>query len=134
MPTPTSEVLEIRCEADIVAVRQCVRAKVSELKFSLIDQTKFVTAASEIARNTLIHGLGGKATVETLNVNGRPTLTIRFQDSGPGIADIELALSDGYTSKNGLGLGLGGSKRLVKGFEIKSNIDEGTTVTLTHWK
>jgi serine/threonine-protein kinase RsbT len=131
MPPPVT--LPIRASEDVVLVRQNVRARVVELGFSLVDQTKIVTAASELARNTLVHGGGGRATIEVLD---RPRSGIRmsFIDEGPGIPDIERALRDGYTSGGGLGLGLGGAKRLSNEFEIESRVGEGTRVTITRWK
>jgi serine/threonine-protein kinase RsbT len=105
----------------------------AQLKFSLVDQTKFVTAASELARNTLIYGGGGSLSLEMLN-GPRTGLRLTFQDHGPGIPDIPLALRDGYTTGTGLGLGLGGAKRLVDEFEIVSKVGEGTKITVTRWK
>ena len=105
----------------------------TKLGFSLVDQTKVVTAASELARNTLIHGKGGEMELITLN-GPRVGLRLKFQDHGPGIRDIQLALRDGFTTGSGLGLGLGGAKRLVNEFEINSQLGEGTTVTVTRWK
>ena len=128
------ETLPVRTSDDVVIVRRAVRTRATELGFSLVDQTKIVTAASELARNTLTHGGGGTAFLEMLNRNGRAGLRIIFEDKGPGIADIEIAMRDGYTSGGGLGLGLGGSKRLVSDFEIWSKPGEGTRVTITRWK
>jgi serine/threonine-protein kinase RsbT len=129
-----SERLPIRAPEDIVVVRQHVRKLALDLAFSLVDQTKVVTAASEIARNTLIHGKGGSATVELVERNGRRGLRAVFEDRGPGIADIDRALQDGFTTGNGLGLGLGGAKRLSNEFEIHSTPGEGTRITMTRWK
>jgi serine/threonine-protein kinase RsbT len=105
-----------------------------ELRFSLVDQTKLVTAASELARNTLDHGGGGQLRIEMLNSGTRSGLRLIFKDEGPGIPDVELALKDGYTSGSGMGLGLGGSKRLVNEFSILSEIGKGTEVTIVRWK
>jgi serine/threonine-protein kinase RsbT len=129
-----SDRLPINTTEDIVVVRQHVRKVAVEMGFSLIDQTKMVTAASEIARNTLIYGKGGWATVEMLERGGRRGLRAIFEDRGPGIADIDRALQDGFTTGNGLGLGLGGAKRLSNDFEIHSTPGEGTRVALTRWK
>jgi len=128
------ETLEIRTEPDIVSVRQAVRACSVSIGLSLIDQTKMVTAASELARNTLQHGGGGQARLEILDERGRKGVRVTFEDRGPGIANLELALRDGYTSAGGLGMGLGGSRRLVNQFEIHSEAGHGTRVTITRWK
>ena len=120
--------------ADVVAVRRRVRAWAMEIKFSLVDQTKIVTAASELARNALEHGKGGELEIAWL-VNGvRSGIRMRFSDQGPGIADIKLALTDGFTTGNGMGLGLSGSKRLMSDFDVESKPGAGTTVTATRWK
>ncbi len=129
-----TETLPIKDPADVVSVRQRVRAWALELKFSLVDQTKVVTAASELGRNTLEHGGGGEMQMEQLADGIRKGLRLRFSDKGPGIPDIKLALTDGYTSKSGMGLGLSGSKRLMNEFDIRSEPGEGTTVTVTRWK
>jgi serine/threonine-protein kinase RsbT len=126
--------LPIRSESDVVLVRQVVRKWAGELTFSLVDSTKIVTAASELARNTLIHGGGGTVRLEALAEGVRKGLRLTFEDQGPGIPNIELALQDGYTTGGGLGLGLSGSKRLVSEFEIVSRVGEGTRVTVTKWK
>ncbi len=126
--------IAIQTETDIVLVRQAVRARVVALGFGLVDQTKTITAASELARNTLIYGGGGIARFETLQAGPRRGLRVTFDDSGPGIADIELALKDGYTTGHGLGLGLSGARRLVNDFAIESRVGEGTRVTITKWK
>ena len=133
MVVTSSETLAVASEADLVTVRRCVRENAAKLGFSLVDQTKVVTAASELARNTLIHGRGGQMELSTLN---GPRLGIRltFEDTGPGIPDIDLALRDGFTTGSGLGLGLGGAKRLVNEFEVKSRPGEGTRVTVVRWK
>ena len=129
-----TETLPARTETDIVQLRQAVRKWSVELGFSLVDLTKVVTAASELARNVLIHGGGGSATLEVLSEGIRKGLRLTFEDQGPGIPDIELALRDGYTTGHGLGLGLSGSKRLMNEFEIDSRVGEGTRVTVTKWK
>ena len=128
------ETLPILAEPDVVRVRQTVRKWATELAFSLVDQTKIVTAASELARNVLVHGKGGSVRLETLHEGTRRGLRLLFEDNGPGIADIEMALRDGFTTGNGLGLGLGGSKRLVNEFDIQSKVGEGTRVTVIRWK
>jgi serine/threonine-protein kinase RsbT len=134
MTIERSEVLEVRTANDIVRVRQRMREWAVEAGFSLVDQTKVVTAASELARNTLEHGGGGTARVELLADGGRRGLRLTCEDTGPGIADVQLALKDGYTSRGGLGLGLGGARRLVSDFAIESRVGEGTRVTVTRWK
>ena len=126
--------LPVRAENDIVLVRQRVRVWSVEMKCSLVDQTKIVTAASELARNLLIYGGGGEVRLELLQEGIRRGLRVVFEDHGPGIADIPQALRDGYTSGSGMGLGLGGAKRLVNDFEIVSKPGEGTRVTITRWK
>jgi serine/threonine-protein kinase RsbT len=115
-------------------VRQIVRSWAIEAGFTLVDQTKMVTAASELARNTIDYGGGGTAHLELLNDAGRRGLRIAFEDHGPGIADIEKALTDHYTTGNGLGLGLGGARRLVNEFNLSSKVGEGTRVVITRWK
>jgi serine/threonine-protein kinase RsbT len=134
MPTPQTEVLEIRDSAAVVQVRQSVRTLAASLGFSLIDQTKVVTAASELARNTLEHGGGGTARLESVTVGLKKGIRLTFEDAGPGIPDIKLALTDGYTTGGGMGLGLSGSKRLVNEFDIATKVGEGTRVTITKWK
>jgi serine/threonine-protein kinase RsbT len=134
MTVERSDVLEIRTANDIVRVRQRMREWAVEAGFSLVDQTKVVTAASELARNTLEHGGGGTARVELVADGGRRGLRLICEDAGPGIADLQLALKDGYTSRGGLGLGLGGARRLVSDFAIESRVGEGTRVTVTRWK
>jgi serine/threonine-protein kinase RsbT len=126
--------MSIQSSADVVLVRQAVRQWAVELRFSLIDQTKIVTAASELARNTLDYGGGGTVKLEVLQDGIRPGLQLTFEDKGPGIPDIELALKDGFTTGNGLGMGLSGTKRLVNEFKIVSQVGEGTCVTITKWK
>jgi len=124
----------LRSEHDIVLARQQVRRLTQELKFSLVDQTKMVTAASELARNALIYGGGGKMEWEILAVEGRNGLKLRFADEGPGIPNLDLAMTDGWTSGNGLGMGLTGSKRLVNEFDIETKVGAGTRVTIARWK
>jgi serine/threonine-protein kinase RsbT len=133
MAVISTETMPVISEADIVTVRRCVRESVAKLGFSLVDQTKVVTAASELARNTLIHGRGGQMELATLN-GPRVGIRLTFEDRGPGIPDIDLALRDGFTTGSGLGLGLGGAKRLVNEFEVKSRAGEGTRVTVVRWK
>ncbi|KAB8321268.1 anti-sigma regulatory factor [Tolypothrix campylonemoides VB511288] len=126
--------MTIQCSQDVVLVRQAVRQFAVKLGFSLVDQTKIVTAASELARNTLDYGGGGTVKLEALQNGMRRGLRLVFEDSGPGIPDIELALKDGYTTGNGLGMGLSGAKRLMNEFNIVSRVGEGTCVTITKWK
>lgn len=133
MVVTSSETVPVVSEADVVSVRQRVREAASRLGFSLVDQTKIVTAASELARNTLIHGGGGAMDLILLN-GPRLGLRLVFADTGPGIPDIPLALRDGFTTGSGLGLGLGGAKRLVNEFEIDSKAGSGTKVIVTRWK
>jgi len=129
-----TEIMNVHTSADIVRVRQAVRQMAVELKFGLVDQTKIVTAASELARNTLDYGGGGTVKLEELESGGRRGLRLVFEDQGPGIPDLELALKDGYTTGGGLGMGLSGSKRLMNEFEIVSRLGEGTCVTIVKWK
>jgi len=134
MTVERNEAFEVRSANDIVRVRQRVREWAVESGFSLVDQTKIVTATSELARNTVEHGGGGTARVELLADGIRRGLRLTCEDKGPGIADIQLALKDGFTSRGGLGLGLGGARRLVNEFAIESRPGEGTRVTITRWK
>jgi serine/threonine-protein kinase RsbT len=120
--------------SDIVLARQLVRRGAQQAGLSLVDQTKIVTAASELARNTLVYGLGGEMTMQVLNDAARRGVRLTFVDRGPGIADIELALKDGWSTGSGLGMGLSGARRLVNEFEIQSRIGEGTRVTIARWK
>jgi serine/threonine-protein kinase RsbT len=131
---PKHETLPIRSEEDIVVVRQAVRAGAIAVGLSLVDQTKIVTAASELARNALVHGGGGKASIDVLQNGARSGVRLTFEDQGPGIPDLDLAMKDGYTTGSGLGLGLSGSKRLVNEFEIHTKVGEGTRVSVTRWK
>ena len=128
------EHLPLKNSSDVVIARQKVRQVATELRFSLVDQTKLVTAASELARNALDHGGGGQMTLEVVNGLSKTGLRLVFEDSGPGIPDIEAALKDGYTTGSGMGLGLGGSKRLVNEFAIESEVGKGTKITVVRWK
>jgi serine/threonine-protein kinase RsbT len=129
-----TEIVPVRAEQDVVQVRQRVRISAEALRFSLVDQTKLVTAASELARNTVVYGKGGTATIEVVSSGIRTGLKLTFEDKGPGIPDIDLALRDGYTTGSGLGLGLGGAKRLVNEFTIESKPGMGTKISITRWK
>jgi len=130
----SSETLPIQTSDDVVRVRQRVRQRSVEAGFSLVDQTKIITAASELARNTLDYGGGGTVTVDMVQMGSKRGLRLTFEDKGPGIADIERALTDGFTSGSGLGLGLSGAKRLSNEFEIHSVVGEGTRVVIARWK
>jgi serine/threonine-protein kinase RsbT len=134
MPVSKTDTLDVRSSTDIVLIRQAVRNWTAELGFSLVDQTKMITAASELARNSLEYGGGGRVLFESLQVGSKRGLRLTFEDHGPGIPDIGLAMKDGYTSGKGMGLGLGGAKRLVNEFELQSTVGEGTRVTITRWK
>lgn len=134
MPVLLSHQQDIQSAEDVVSVRQAVRQRAVELGFNLIEQTKIVTAASEIARNTLQHGAGGHATIETVEEAGRRGLRLTFEDRGPGIGDVELAMRDGYSTRGGLGLGLSGARRLSSEFYIDSRVGEGTRVVLIRWR
>lgn len=131
---PQTETLSIQSAMDVILVRQAVRQFAVAIGLGLVDQTKIVTAASELARNTLDYGGGGAVRLETLQVGNRTGLRITFEDHGPGIPNIELALKDGFTTGKGLGMGLGGAKRLTNEFEIVSIVGEGTRVTIVRWK
>ncbi|WP_242340591.1 MULTISPECIES: anti-sigma regulatory factor [unclassified Anaeromyxobacter] len=133
MPVVKEETVAIRSDADVVLVRQRVRRRAQELRFSLVDQTKLVTAASELARNALEHGRGGEMLLQVLEEPPRSGLRLVFVDRGPGISNVELAMKDGYTTGGGLGLGLGGAKRLVNEFAVESAPGAGTRVTVTKW-
>ncbi len=126
--------LPLRAQEDVVAARQFVRSWAVELGLTLVDQTKIITAASELARNALIYGGGGLIRIEILADTGKRGMRLTFEDRGPGIADIEKAMSDGYTTGNGLGLGLGGSKRLSHEFSIESAPGAGTRISIIRWK
>jgi serine/threonine-protein kinase RsbT len=128
------ENLSVAASSDIVAVRHAVRRQAVKINLSLVDQTKIVTAASELARNMLIYGGGGEVTLEVLQNGIRQGLRVSFVDAGPGIPDIELALRDGFTTGTGMGLGLGGAKRLVNEFSLQSSPGKGTRVTITRWR
>jgi serine/threonine-protein kinase RsbT len=132
--TLKSDKFRIASSDDVVRVRQVARAWCAELKFSLVDQTKLVAATSELARNTLEHGGGGTMRAEIIENGARKGLKLVFEDKGPGIPNLELALKDGYTTGGGMGLGLSGSKRLVNEFDLKSEPGQGTTVTIVRWK
>jgi serine/threonine-protein kinase RsbT len=134
MLVPLSENRPIATSEDVVAVRQAVRQRAVDLGFNLVDQTKIVTAASELARNTLQYGGGGTLRIEEVLEGTRRGLRLVFEDNGPGIANIELAMKDGYTTGNGLGLGLSGAKRLSNEFDIQSRPGTGTRVTIVRWR
>lgn len=134
MAVGRDDLIAIRAPEDVLLVRQTVRQWAVAMRFSLVDQTKIVTAASEIGRNTLVYGGGGVMRVREVGNGLRQGLRIEFEDKGPGIPDIETALRDGYTSGGGLGLGLGGAKRLVSEFEIDSAPGKGTRIVLTRWR
>ena len=133
MPTK-SETIAVRSSGEVVGVRHLVRRYAVELGFTLIEQTKIVTAASELARNMVDYGRGGTMTAESLDEGGRKGLRLIFEDQGPGIPDVSIALRDGYTTGSGMGLGLGGAKRLSNEFDIRTAPGEGTRVTITRWK
>ena len=133
MQVVRSEQLPVSTEQDVVRSRQAVRRACLEVGFSLVDQTKMITAASELARNTLVYG-GGFMQLEVVQDGGRDGLRLSFEDQGPGIPDLEQALRDGWTSGSGLGLGLGGARRLVNDFDIRSAPGLGTTVTIARWR
>lgn len=134
MQIESHEAVAIVTDDDIVKVRQRVRDWAVTLGFSLVDQTKLVTAASELARNTLVYGLGGQVVLESVMNDSRRGLRMTFEDSGPGIADVQLALRDGFTTGSGLGLGLSGAKRLSQDFSIESTPGQGTRVVIARWK
>jgi serine/threonine-protein kinase RsbT len=134
MPATKTDVVPLRAEEDVVRARQAVRSWAVELAFGLVDQTKLVTAASELARNTVVYGGGGAMRLEALNDGARRGLRLTFEDQGPGIPDVQRALQDGYTTGNGLGLGLGGARRLVNEFDIVSAPGQGTRITVTRWR
>jgi serine/threonine-protein kinase RsbT len=129
-----STTLSLKTSEDVVRMRQTVRERAIELGFGLVDQTKLVTAASELARNTIHYGGGGQVDLETISDGSRHGICLTFIDRGPGIPDIEMALKDGYTSGSGLGLGLGGAKRLSNEFHISSEVGAGTRVTIKRWR
>ena len=129
-----SATVPVTTEGDVVKVRQTVRALAVEIKLSLVEQTKVVTAASELGRNLLVYGGGGEVRLDIVRDGARNGLRVIFEDRGPGIPDVEQALKDGFTTGTGMGLGLGGARRLVNDFEIISNAAEGTRVTITKWR
>jgi serine/threonine-protein kinase RsbT len=130
----TTETFSLVRDDHIVIVRQAVRQRAIEHHFSLVDQTKIVTAASELARNTILHGGGGQATLEVIDNGTRRGIRLTFEDQGPGIANVELAMKDGFSTAGGLGLGLSGAKRLSNEFSISSTPGAGTRVSITRWK
>ena len=134
MSEPRRETLPLKTSNDVVLARQKVRQWATEMRFTLVDQTKLVTAASELARNALDHGKGGSMTIEQITLGARMGLRLIFEDQGPGIPDIEMALKDGFTTGSGMGLGLGGSKRLVNEFSIDSAPGKGTRIAVVRWK
>jgi serine/threonine-protein kinase RsbT len=134
MSVVRDERMPVRREEEVVRIRQVAREWAVSLGFGLVDQTKIVTAASELARNTVIHGGGGTVRLEALNDGPRRGLRLTFEDSGPGIPDVPLALKDGYSTGTGLGLGLGGARRLMSEFDIQSTPGQGTRVAVTRWK
>jgi serine/threonine-protein kinase RsbT len=134
MPVVKTETISVAHSADIVAVRHAVRRQAVDIKLSLVDQTKIVTAASELARNMLLYGGGGEVTLELLQEGARRGLRAHFVDAGPGIPNVDLAMRDGFTTGKGMGLGLGGAKRLVNEFSIESAPGNGTRVTITRWR
>ena len=134
MTVKTSETMPIKAESDVVMVRQRARAVASAAGLGLVDVTKLVTATSELARNALIYGGGGTALIETLQDGARKGVRLTFEDQGPGIEDLEKAMTDGWTSGNGMGLGLSGAKRLSNEFEIHSVPGQGTRVMIARWK
>lgn len=132
--TTKSERLDIRSSDDVVRVRQLARSAALAVGLSLVDQTKIITAASELARNTLDYGGGGSVLAELIDAAGRRGLRLTFEDQGPGIADVDAALKDGFTTGKGMGLGLGGARRLSNEFSIHSKPGEGTKVVIARWK
>ena len=134
MDSVRADVMPVRSPEDVVRIRHVVRQWATELRFSLVDQTKIVTAASELARNTLDHGGGGTATLEMIRSGTRQGLRLVFEDKGPGIPNMELALTEGYTTGGGLGLGLPGARKLCNEFDVVSTVGQGTRVTITRWK
>ena len=124
----------LRSEEDMVKTRQLVRQWAKELGFTLVDQTKIVTAASELARNTILHGGGGRAIIDVVSNGVKRGLRLTFEDDGAGIADLELAMKDGYSTAGGLGLGLSGARRLSNEFDVQSAPGKGTRVVIARWK
>ena len=134
MPIERDETMTLLSPEDVVRARQKVRSTAVEIGFGLVDQTKIITAASELARNTVQHGGGGGMRLQTLKESNRRGLRLVFEDRGPGIPDVEQAMKDGFTTADGLGLGLGGARRLSHEFELSSRVDEGTRVVITWWR
>ncbi len=134
MTVLVSDQRTVQSAEDVVAVRQAVRQRAVELGFNIVDQTKIVTAASELARNTLQHGGGGRVTIDAVENFGRRGIRLTFEDDGPGIANVELAMKDGFTTAGGLGLGLSGARRLSNDFAIESAPGKGTRVVITRWR
>ncbi len=134
MKSAKQETVPIASSSDVVLARQKVRQWAIEMKFTLVDQTKLVTAASELARNALEHGKGGQMVIEQVENSIKNGLKLVFEDRGPGLSDVDAALRDGFTTGGGMGLGLGGSKRLVNDFQIESEPGKGTRVTVVRWK
>ena len=134
MAVKSQEDRKISAEDDIALVRTSVKRIVALLNFSLVNQTKIITAASELARNTLEHGHGGNAVIQLMDESERIGIRLIFEDQGPGIADLAQALEDGFTTGKGMGLGLGGAKRLMDEFELSSKLNEGTRVSITKWQ
>ena len=129
-----SEQRTVQSSDDVVSIRQAVRQRAVELGFNLVEQTKIVTAASELARNTVQHGGGGRMTIEAIESLGRRGLRLTFEDQGPGIPDLDVAMRDGYSTSGGLGLGLSGARRLSNEFQIESRPGAGTRVAITRWR
>jgi len=134
MATIRHERLTVTTNDAVVNVRQTVREFAVDVKLSLVDQTKLITAASELARNMVVYGGGGTVLLEQVENDGHQGVRATFEDQGPGIPDVALAMRDGYTSGGGLGLGLGGAKRLVQDFELRTEVGKGTTIVITRWK
>ena len=134
MPITQSEVVPLQTEQDVVIARQQVRKIAQDLGFNIVDQTKIVTAASELARNAVTHGKGGIMRSEVVTDGSRRGLRLHFEDEGPGISDLDQAMKDGWSSGHGLGLGLSGAKRLMNEFSIESSVGRGTRVTIARWK
>ena len=134
MDVPASGSMPLTNEPDIVMSRQTVRKLTQQLGFSLVDQTKMVTAASELSRNTVVYGGGGEMRWSIVEQGAKAGLQLAFEDRGPGIEDLDLALTDGWTSGKGLGMGLSGSRRLVNEFDLRSVVGQGTCVTITRWR
>ena len=134
MPTLRHERVPLTNSEEVVTIRQRAREFALDARLTLVDQTKLITAASELARNMVVYGGGGVVTLEHVEAEGRIGVRIRFEDKGPGIHDVSLALRDGFTTGGGVGLGLGGAKRLVHDFDLQSQPGQGTTVVITRWK